>query len=791
MNTGIYFADIFEVDPAVLKEYGALNISLVNDLPLFVDPFLLFHSVDAVHRALHEDILRYLAFLRDRATEGAVGDGLLRAWYMFPEVKQNWLGYSKTGNSGAGLGIDFARSLHRNLNMIFSDFGAEKFARSSHLEKLCLIEEGVGCDRISDFVTNLIKGHLLNYTQIFAKAHLAPSHCREMGVRHVRFDYSSRTWVAEKYLLPYYNDDFVVLTPLSILTRDDTWINRSDLRHSFAEIVETIPNDQLRAELNQFLARQLPKVPQKFDIARARELAIKKYPEIIDYFIRLKEDTGDEAHNSSVEKVDQTEQFFVEQVSQFAIDLYNTTSFYRSLPATIMEARERVFVLKSFIENDGGYRFLFFGGKPIQREQDLHLLYRLVWFAFPSGVTPEQVASLGMKMRNTTSKNLVVFRLAGSTAIRRNLEKVAAVVMGPSGDPTEITVVISYSDSEYEKVIGIMRGFRLQNNSGIVLINVNLARSVGGMERDVDDDITMDGKALERFRDAIIDAFHTWDRLAQLVKFGLDEDLESIVGRSDLNTGVFELFRWAESQGKLSFLLTSAIKQNPSNPKLASFAREFQNGKKRQVANSGQLRGDHMLKILFLGANPTGTTQLALTQEVQAIKDHLRSSEHGKEFHVEQEWAVKLSDLNAALLRHRPDIVHFSGHGSNAGELVVETESGAPTSVNPEALTNLFKILKRNIRCVVLNACFSAPQADAIAEHIDCVVGMTTAVGDKGAVTFAWAFYEALGFNVSVQEAFDLGRNQVDFSRLPDKDTPKLVCRGGVRPAEIYLLDPR
>jgi CHAT domain-containing protein len=198
------------------------------------------------------------------------------------------------------------------------------------------------------------------------------------------------------------------------------------------------------------------------------------------------------------------------------------------------------------------------------------------------------------------------------------------------------------------------------------------------------------------------------------------------------------------------------------------------------------------MKILFLGANPSNTTYLALTQEVQAIKQHVRSADRGHEIRVEQEWAVKLSDLNAALLRHKPDIVHFSGHGNLAGELVLETESGTATTVKPEAFTNLFKILKRNIRCVVLNACFSASQAKAIAQHIDCVVGMTEAVGDTGATAFAWAFYEALAFNASVREAFDLGCNQVDLNRLPDdKDIPKLISRDGIDPQKIHFLDPR
>lgn len=40
----LYFSDIFNVSPKVLDKYGVFNISLVTDLPLFIDPFLLFNS---------------------------------------------------------------------------------------------------------------------------------------------------------------------------------------------------------------------------------------------------------------------------------------------------------------------------------------------------------------------------------------------------------------------------------------------------------------------------------------------------------------------------------------------------------------------------------------------------------------------------------------------------------------------------------------------------------------------------------------------------------------------------
>jgi hypothetical protein len=164
----LYFSDVFSVDPDILEEYGAFNISLVNDLPLFVDPFLLFNSRNYTHQTLHNEIIQYLRFLKDRSEARTIDNGLLHSWFMFSEIKQNWLGYSIVGNNGSGLGIDFARALHENLYTVFSNFGREPVTQGSHLEKLCLIKSGVGRDNISDFTTNLIKDFLLNYTQEFA-----------------------------------------------------------------------------------------------------------------------------------------------------------------------------------------------------------------------------------------------------------------------------------------------------------------------------------------------------------------------------------------------------------------------------------------------------------------------------------------------------------------------------------------------------------------------------------------------------------------------------------------------
>src|SRR5258708_15046925 len=132
INIEIYFSDVFEVDPDDLEAHGAFNISVVNDLPLFIDPFLLFNSKKPEYRLLHDEMIRYLRFLRDKASSGVVEAGLIEAWFTFHEVKQNWLGFSKNGNTGSGLALHFARALNSNLNPLFLRLAHHTVPKRSH-----------------------------------------------------------------------------------------------------------------------------------------------------------------------------------------------------------------------------------------------------------------------------------------------------------------------------------------------------------------------------------------------------------------------------------------------------------------------------------------------------------------------------------------------------------------------------------------------------------------------------------------------------------------------------------
>lgn len=79
MKAELYFSDYFGIEPQLLHDYGAFDVSVVSDLPLFIDPFLLFNSDKPEYQALHEAIIRYLIFLRDKASaDFLAGQGISR-----------------------------------------------------------------------------------------------------------------------------------------------------------------------------------------------------------------------------------------------------------------------------------------------------------------------------------------------------------------------------------------------------------------------------------------------------------------------------------------------------------------------------------------------------------------------------------------------------------------------------------------------------------------------------------------------------------------------------------------
>jgi hypothetical protein len=476
---GIYFTDVFGIDPEILDDYGAFNVSLVNDLPLFIDPFLLFNSENPEYRSIHDSLIRYLRFLRDKSVGGMVNEGLLKAWFTFSEVKQNWLGFSLVGNEGSGLGVDFARALNRNLNTIFATFGQDNgITRGNHLEKLCLIKEGVGRDNISDFTTVLMKEFLLTYTQKFAREHMSPANVQPFTVERVRFNYDTESWEHGRLDLPSFNEDYVLLTPKDLLTKDQIWINRDDLLNSVETLADALPNDVLRSQIDNYFVKQLShrEEPSQKEIRAARAATVEAFPELIEHYIRDKEDHGDDAEAVSAARVQAAYTLYVEEVKQLRLLLAHETAFYSLRGKTFSEARKRIIFLKDVIENKDGYRAFYDAkGKLITREEHLQIFYRLTWFGSASDVNREVNNGRGpvdFKIsRGAKDSTLVEFKLASNKALKKNLQKQVEIYQKASNTPGAIKVITFFTEGEEARVLKILRELNLTDHPNVILID--------------------------------------------------------------------------------------------------------------------------------------------------------------------------------------------------------------------------------------------------------------------------------------------------------------------------------
>ena len=425
----VYFSDYFGVNSNIIEDYGAINISLINDIPLFIDPFLLFNSENNDFKAIHSEMIRYLYFLQEQAQIApSLSKGMSQAWFNFSEVKQTWLGFSQSGNSGRGMGTDFAEGLFAGLTSIFKDFAQTTITKSPHMEKFCLISPNIGRDKISDFTTNFAKRYLLEYTQEFAKEKINQKYCRQVKVRRVSFNWDTYTWQDGMFYLPYYENDFVLLTPKDILTRDDTFINRTDMIKNIEQITVAIPDVALRCELEQYFASILNRKPKmtKEEKRQQMESLIRLHPEIIDYYLKYKEDHQEDATAVSKDNVRNVQYLFNIQVERLIKLLARKTQFYKIIPDAHDEAKKRVEYLKHVIEDQDGYRLFYQNdGIPIKREADLQIIYRLVWFGSPLDVNREVNNGRGpvdykisFGKKNST---LVDFKLASNTKLKQNL----------------------------------------------------------------------------------------------------------------------------------------------------------------------------------------------------------------------------------------------------------------------------------------------------------------------------------------------------------------------------------
>ncbi|HEX9001316.1 MAG TPA: CHAT domain-containing protein [Blastocatellia bacterium] len=196
------------------------------------------------------------------------------------------------------------------------------------------------------------------------------------------------------------------------------------------------------------------------------------------------------------------------------------------------------------------------------------------------------------------------------------------------------------------------------------------------------------------------------------------------------------------------------------------------------------------IKVVFFASNPKDQSQLRLDEEIRLIEQKLRASDYRDSVQLVSRWAVRPDDLLQSLNEHKPHIVHFSGHGTDDGDIVFLDPEGNAKIVTIDAMVMLMRTMADNISVIIFNACFSERQAEAVTEHIDLAIGMNDSIGDEAARVFSAQFYSAIGFGRSVQEAFMQAKAALMLEGIPEENTPVLFTRVGIDPNDVILVRP-
>ncbi|MET7940663.1 hypothetical protein [Streptomyces sp. NPDC005302] len=218
-------------------EVGFVIPHLKEDLPLSIDPFLLWKSESVEYATLHETLLSFIEKVRSEA----IGGSEARAQLLLSEVAEPvelGLGYAAGSKRGSALGP----ALRAAITATFRDTPQLHSGGLNHIELLALLVPKVAEDRISDITASVIKKWLAEYSEKQSKQLGIPTR----SFRMIGWDGSRLDWVPFSCKLPYnpVDESPIILCPLDLLRRLP-WINYADYYRS-AYVPQVLPPGRSR-----------------------------------------------------------------------------------------------------------------------------------------------------------------------------------------------------------------------------------------------------------------------------------------------------------------------------------------------------------------------------------------------------------------------------------------------------------------------------------------------------------------------------------------------------------------
>lgn len=253
------------------------------------------------------------------------------------------------------------------------------------------------------------------------------------------------------------------------------WINHRGLVEDYSQIIASVENVQLRDQINRYFLKVVPFDASKDERNIGIEKLIEKYPALLDYYIKLKEKDGRGARLHSAEKIQQASDMFLTHL-QALVEKLDGTKFYETAPDSFNAGLARILFLKQVIENEDGYRLFMVGGKPIKREADLQIMFKLTWFASAFDANAEVNNGRGpadfLISYGSADKTIIEMKLASNNKLEDNLLKQAEIYTDASrATHPPIKAILYFTGAELSKVNRLLTKHGLSGKKEIVLIN--------------------------------------------------------------------------------------------------------------------------------------------------------------------------------------------------------------------------------------------------------------------------------------------------------------------------------
>lgn len=323
---------------------GWFDPILDHDTKLFIDPFLIFKTKLPSFRHCHRKTIDFFRKAFQLAAQSGgrsqhLAHKKLLNMLVFPEASEVCLGYAGS-TEGSGTGKGFSKIM----TAAFLESVSRGITEFTHFEEIGLINEGIGCDRISDITVNILKPELIKYTQeICLKLGIPMRRCK---IRHVDFDFKRMRWEDGNAKLPLnpYAERAVILVPaaflrkLPVVSAEEFW-----------NYLWENKNDQMRDDYNFEIKSQVNK-KEIIALARENRFLVREYLQNVEKSPRVAPyDLDRDA--SGFYKWDQSTTEFV-GAHPLRLAAKNRKEFIADVDAMIEQ-------YQLFVEDNAGYKLLW------------------------------------------------------------------------------------------------------------------------------------------------------------------------------------------------------------------------------------------------------------------------------------------------------------------------------------------------------------------------------------------------------------------------------------------------